>query len=199
MSAVRYAPFVSPLVLRRLSRLPDPVNSPEESSMSGVVLVADVSGFTSFTESLATGGPGGAETVKDALNACFGPLIEVVSAHGGEVLQFAGDAVVVLFPSADAADLTDAVSRAEAAARSVQQRVGTVAIKGHTTLRLRIGIGAGGFRNAVVGGVENRWFSLAGGDALSQALEYSTRAAAGETVISPAAQRWMVRRWIASR
>ena len=115
MSAVRYAPFVSPLVLRRLARVPSPVNAPEESLISGVILSADVSGFTSFTESLASGGPGGAETVKDALNACFGPLFEIVMSHGGDVLQFAGDAVVTLFPSVDPSDLTDAVSRAEAA------------------------------------------------------------------------------------
>jgi class 3 adenylate cyclase len=193
MSAVRYAPFISPLVLRRLARVPTPVSQPEESSLAGVILVADVSGFTSFTESLATAGPGGAETVKDALNACFGPLIEMVSAHGGDVLQFAGDAVIALFPSADPTDLTDAVSRAEAAARAVQQRVGSVAITGHATLRLRIGIGAGAIRNAVVGGVENRWFSLAGGDALGQAMEHVSRAAAGDTAVSPAAQRWMGR------
>jgi class 3 adenylate cyclase/tetratricopeptide (TPR) repeat protein len=193
MSAVRYAPFVSPLVLRRLARVPAPINAPEESSLAGVILVADVSGFTSFTESLSTAGPAGAETVKDALNACFGPLIEIVGSHGGDVLQFAGDAVVALFPSADQNDLTDAVARAEAAARAVQQRVGSVAIAGHATLRLRIGIGAGSIRNAVVGGVEDRWFSLAGGDALGQAMEQASRSAAGETSISPAAQRWMNR------
>ena len=193
MSAVRYAPFVSPLVLRRLARVPAPLNAPEESSLTGVILVADVSGFTSFTESLASVGAAGAETVKDALNASFGPLIEIVTSHGGDVLQFAGDAVVALFPSADPADLTDAVSRAEAAARAVHQRVGSVAITGHATLRLRIGVGAGAIRNAVVGGVENRWFSLAGGDALGQAMEQASRAPAGDTAISAAAQRWMNR------
>ncbi|TAK15249.1 MAG: adenylate/guanylate cyclase domain-containing protein [Acidobacteria bacterium] len=193
MSAVRYAPFVSPLIHRRLARVPTPVSSPEESSVAGAVLVADVSGFTAFTESLAAAGPGGAETVKDALNACFAPLIEIVVSHGGDVLQFAGDAVIALFPSIDADNLTDAVSRAEAAARAVQQRVGTVAIKGHATLRLRIGIAAGPLRHAIVGGALNRWFSVTGGDPLSHALEHAGRAAAGDTAIAPSAHRWLGR------
>ena len=114
--------------------------------LDGVVLMADVTGFTSLTESLSKNGPSGAETVKEVLNSCFGPLIDLVHSHGGDVLQFAGDAVLAFFPAPSAADLPDAAVRAQAASLAIQQRVGGVTMPGGAPLRLRIGLGAGSMR-----------------------------------------------------
>lgn len=191
ISVSRFAPFVSPLVHRRLAQSAALPTEPVERGFPGVVLLADVTGFTALTESLAGGGPAGAEAIKDVLNACFGPLINLVAAHGGDVVQFAGDAVLALFTPAAESDLGDATARAEAAALAIQQRVGSMATPGGTPLRLRIGIGAGTVRDAVVGGVENRWFSLVAGEALTHAVVAAHRAAAGETLMAPEARQWL--------
>ena len=77
--------------------------------MSAVIWYSDLRNSTMFSESLAS------ENYFDLLNAYFeataGPLV----AHGGEVLDFIGDAVLGIFPFETASDLHDAANRANAA------------------------------------------------------------------------------------
>ena len=63
------------------------------------VLFADISGFTHLTERLTERGPAGAEEVSRLLNTYFGQLIDLISAHGGEVVKFAGDALLAIWPA----------------------------------------------------------------------------------------------------
>src|SRR5207253_220571 len=74
---------------------------PSEQRLAAAVMLADVSGFTKLAERLAQRGPDGAEALTGHLNAYFGPLIELIHAAGGDVVKFAGDALVVLFPVGD--------------------------------------------------------------------------------------------------
>ena len=58
----------------------------------------DVSGFTKLSERLARrGGREGAEQLADAIGGCFEPLLTVAYAHGGALLKFGGDALLLLF------------------------------------------------------------------------------------------------------
>src|SRR3954454_18792442 len=86
--------FLPALLLRRLQGSAGTPLEPQEARILGVVLVADIAGFTTRTERLAEEGPEGAETVAETLNACLGRVLTVIAAHGGEVLHFAGDAAV---------------------------------------------------------------------------------------------------------
>eukprot|EP00808_Paulinella_micropora_P012952 g72044.t1 len=62
------------------------------------VLVADVSGFTKLNEKLRLKlGDKGAEQVMQHLNAYFTQLLDVVIAHGGDCIKFAGDALICIF------------------------------------------------------------------------------------------------------
>eukprot|EP00457_Paulinella_chromatophora_P000300 gb/GEZN01000300.1/.p1 GENE.gb/GEZN01000300.1/~~gb/GEZN01000300.1/.p1 ORF type:complete len:1587 (-),score=273.58 gb/GEZN01000300.1/:127-4887(-) len=62
------------------------------------VLVADVSGFTKLNERLRIKmGDKGAEQVTKHLNTYFTMLLDVVTAHGGDCIKFAGDALICLF------------------------------------------------------------------------------------------------------
>ena len=68
------------------------------------MLVADVSGFTALSEAVARAGAAGTERLSRTINEVFAPIVDLVHAHGGEVAQFVGDAVVAVFPGeADAA------------------------------------------------------------------------------------------------
>jgi len=58
---------------------------------------ADISGFTALSERLAAYGREGAEELTVLLNDCFGGMIAIVDDHGGDVLKFGGDALLVLF------------------------------------------------------------------------------------------------------
>ena len=69
--------------------------------VSGSLLSADISGFTALSERLAGIGRAGAEELTDLLNRCFDGMIATASRHGGDVLKFGGDALLILFTGAD--------------------------------------------------------------------------------------------------
>ena len=61
------------------------------------VVLADISGFTRLTESLASLGDKGSEMLTLKLNSYFGKMIDKVYAQGGDVVKFAGDALVIIW------------------------------------------------------------------------------------------------------
>lgn len=63
------------------------------------LLVADVSGFTKLNEAFAALGPGGVEQVTIHLNKYFTSILDIIQAHGGDTVKFAGDALIVIFTS----------------------------------------------------------------------------------------------------
>ena len=62
-----------------------------------VVLLADISGFTKLSERLSNMGNDGLECLSDTLNDYFGRMIDVIYAHGGDVIKFAGDALLAVW------------------------------------------------------------------------------------------------------
>ena len=86
-------PYLSALAVRTLAA--DPPGGFVE--VDGTLAFFDVSGFTPLTERLATVGRAGAEHINDVLNTVFTGLIDVVFKFGGDVLEFGGDAMVVLY------------------------------------------------------------------------------------------------------
>jgi class 3 adenylate cyclase/tetratricopeptide (TPR) repeat protein len=75
--------------------------APRHRQVEGSLVSADISGFTALSERLAGYGREGAEELTVLLNRCFGPMIEIVEARGGDVLKFGGDALLILFTGAD--------------------------------------------------------------------------------------------------
>ena len=66
-----------------------------------VCLFADISGFTALSEVMSQQfGVGGAAGLKKHLNQYFGLMVKIVMKHGGDVIKFAGDAMIVLWPPA---------------------------------------------------------------------------------------------------
>ena len=89
------------------------------------------------------------------LNEFFGVMIELVHAHGGDVVQFSGDALTVLWrvrseTTSDAADADapaseeEAVRLAAACASSMQVAIGTDARLRGGPLTMHMGLGCGG-------------------------------------------------------
>lgn len=89
--------FVPQQVLGRLARAP--LVEPEATGIHAAVLLLDLSGFSSTADRLAReGGADGVEELTALVNDVFEQLIETVHSHGGDVIRFAGDALLVLFP-----------------------------------------------------------------------------------------------------
>ena len=158
-----------------------PLPSSEDTSCA--VLFADISGFTSLTERLARKGAVGAEELTAALNRYFGELIDIVSDFGGDVLKFAGDALLATFEDSVAgADLRDACARAAAASVAIQNGLRDFPEVEGTKLSLKIALAAGDLRMLHLGGVFGRCELLMVGDPLKEPGDANDLAGPGDII-----------------
>ena len=88
--------YVPTLVMRRLATNMDAVALPIGEDFPAAIIFADITGFTRLAERLARRGPDGAEELSRLLNAYFSQMIEQVTAHGGDIVTFAGDGLLAL-------------------------------------------------------------------------------------------------------
>ena len=84
------APYVPQLLLR----WPHGV---VHQTRHGSMVSADISGFTALSERLAAKGREGSEELTAIVNGCFTGMIDDCDRHGGDVLKFGGDALLVFF------------------------------------------------------------------------------------------------------
>jgi class 3 adenylate cyclase/tetratricopeptide (TPR) repeat protein len=182
--------YVPALTLRRFAADPNPLGAPEQDCFPAALLFADISGFTALTERLAQHGPAGAEELSDLLNAYFEQMIALISAHGGDVVKFAGDALIALWTTDAADNLAAAALRTVQCSLAVQSALNEYDAAEGLRLALRVGIGAGEVVTMYVGGVNNRWELLIAGAPVDQMSGAEQQAHPGEVVLSPEA--WML-------
>jgi class 3 adenylate cyclase/tetratricopeptide (TPR) repeat protein len=194
------ASYIPNLVLQRLAAQPAVPAEPSSERFAATVLAADISGFTALTEHLAHDGPAGAEALSNIINDYFGQLIDLLTAHGGDVVEFTGDGLIALWPATPAPGtmtengdttglLRTTVQRAAQAGLAVQQSLGGYRLDEHIAIALRIGIGVGEVLVATVGGVRQRWELLFAGDPLVQVSTAGQHAVPGDVVLSAEAWR----------
>jgi class 3 adenylate cyclase/tetratricopeptide (TPR) repeat protein len=181
--------YLPPVVIRHL--LAEPERTPHLANTDAAVFFADVSGFTSLTEQLARLGPEGAEELTRVLNAYFGQLIEIITRHGGEVIKFAGDALLALWIVTPDEDLAAKTRRAAHCGLEVQARLRDYVTTGLVAapLHLRVGIGAGEIYEAHLGGRLGKWEYVVAGEPLSQMSVAEHQAQPGDVVLSATAWR----------
>jgi len=187
---VSYAPA---LITRRLAADPAPITAPLLERFPAVALFADVSGFTPLTERISQRGPQGVEELSRLLNAYFGQLIDVITAHGGDIVKFAGDALLALWPVTDlpAEGFAQPTAAAYAAVLSAVQCASTAqrVLQGfeatEARLSLRMGVGVGEALLEHLGGKYGRWHLLVAGDLLPQVTAVEKQAEPGEVIVTP--------------
>ncbi|MEO8385106.1 MAG: adenylate/guanylate cyclase domain-containing protein, partial [Betaproteobacteria bacterium] len=164
-------------------------NEPVAERFPAALLFADVSGFTSLTERLAAGGPAGTEHLTQILNLYFGRIIDIVEYWGGDVVKFAGDALIVLWPAPDGAGapLALATRSATACALQLQRELNNYDVGGDLRLSMKISIGAGTVICSHLGGVYERWEFLLAGSPLEQVGIANGMASPGDVMLSAAA------------
>ena len=90
--------FVPTVIRERALLGPDTLNAAGLKEHVAGVLFADVSGFTALTETLSQRGDEGAEELTRLLNRYFGIIIDTIELAGGDILKFAGDALLAVWP-----------------------------------------------------------------------------------------------------
>ncbi|HSQ39190.1 MAG TPA: adenylate/guanylate cyclase domain-containing protein, partial [Anaerolineales bacterium] len=197
------ASFVPKLIQERSIHDASPISSPVSEEFEAVVLFADISGFTALTEKLAKRGPVGVETLARILNEYFGRLIDIIHDYGGDVVKFAGDAIISIWPLASstpfdpfrAAGTAGPASgepyrqfclRAAECALEVRRNLLNYQTE-ESTLYLKLALSAGQITQTHVGGIFNRWeFALTGLPLVELGVANSL-AKAGDILLSPSA------------
>ncbi|UPT88431.1 hypothetical protein HAP41_0000004670 [Bradyrhizobium barranii subsp. apii] len=88
--------FASKLLYQELAEGED-VEGSRFRGIDGIVLFVDIVDSTSMTDAVAATGPDGAERLGGVLNDYFRGVIDVVLAHGGDVVGIDGDAAIALW------------------------------------------------------------------------------------------------------
>jgi class 3 adenylate cyclase/tetratricopeptide (TPR) repeat protein len=178
-----FSAFVPDVLLERLLS-GRPAARDEAEPLLAACFFADLAGFTAMADRLAEQGSQGPEQLTEVLDHVFGTLIDHVLRHGGDVLRFAGDAILVLWPAASEAALPRAVHRSLACARAalasplVHPRLPGV------SLQLRIGVDAGELRLLRLGGLLDRWEYVVTGQPLRRMGLAAERAEPGQVIVA---------------
>ena len=143
-------------------------------------MFADMSGYTSMSESFAALGAAGAEELGGLLNAHFEAAIAVVERFGGSVGKFGGDALSAIFPFDERPDAPGravgcalAIQTGMARFRSMETSVGTF------DLRCKIGLAIGEVLAATVSAASGRSEWILAGSAIDRCGEAEQRSAPG--------------------
>jgi class 3 adenylate cyclase len=145
--------------------------------------------FTPLAEQLAKQGPAGAEKLSEILNDYFQSLIALISDRGGDIVKFAGDALMAIWldDNDEGEGLHTAVLRASQCALEIQRRLGKYESKENLRLSLHICISAGQVTGMHVGGYRSKWHYVLTGEPLNQLAPAIHEAQAGDVVLSPEA------------
>jgi class 3 adenylate cyclase len=205
----------------KIKQAKEPSNNMER--FEGAVIFADVSGFSNLgdllerkerealvqsgTDNSSSVGPSAAEGLATFLGIEVEKMVEVVTRGGGDVIKFAGDCVIAVFPAEDYLDLEKdldyaytalALATGQAARVSVQmvnkqkQVVARAQEKRYeddisrlvAELNIHVAIGSGMVYGYHVGGVDRKWEYLIDGPVMSQVRSADGDAGAGEVALS---------------
>ncbi|MBN1890721.1 MAG: AAA family ATPase [Thermoflexales bacterium] len=179
------ASYVPALIVRRLAADPRPLNGPLVERFPAAVMFTDISGFTPLAERLSRHGPAGTEHLSRALNDYFGQLIDLVVAHGGDVIKFAGDGLLTLWQGQP---LPESTLRAAQCGLAIQAALHNYEAGEGVRLTTRVGVGAGQVSSVHAGGVYGRWEFLVAGPPLTQMGIANHLAQPGQVALS--AEAW---------
>ena len=168
--------YVPRALLRHLVAAPDEL----ARTLDGTVVLADLSGFTRLSERLARKGNEGAEHLVDTINCCFSALLADAYAHGGSMLKFGGDALLLWF---DGDEHPGRACASAFAMRGTLRRVGRIqAGSTNVVLRMSVGVHSGSYDTFLVGGSHREY--LIAGPAASTVVAMDTGAASGQILLS---------------
>jgi len=119
---------------------------------TGSLMFTDLSGFTRLMEANSGSGRAGAQNLLKVLNDYFATMIEIVSKSGGDLLEFTGDALLVLFDAKEKSnDTAQAVKAGLRMQRAMEKFAEIETPQGSLHLGMRVGIHRGRFLIADIG------------------------------------------------
>lgn len=134
-------------------------------SFEGVCLIVDISGFTRLSGAFCAQGKVGIDGLQKIVNGYMGLLVEIIYEYGGDVIKFAGDALICVFEPVHTVHRDVAMFRICLNALLCAWTLKDVCT---SELTAHIAVGLGDICFGVLGGVNNRWEFLVSGPCMSQ-------------------------------
>jgi class 3 adenylate cyclase len=75
--------------------------TPSSFFFNGICLLVDISGFTRLSGNFCALGKNGIDDLQKATNGYMGRLVEAIYRYGGDIIKFAGDAIICVFLDQD--------------------------------------------------------------------------------------------------
>ncbi|MEJ8852538.1 AAA family ATPase [Variovorax rhizosphaerae] len=147
-----------------------------------VVLLVDIAESSPLTERFEAEGPHGAERLNTVLDRYFGEVFDIVAAHGGDVVQVEGDAVLALWRDDRVPD--DPASRAARAAIALREAFDGRPLMFDVVLRHRIALAAGPITAISFQNQGERGFLLVTGAPIHDMAELAHAGDPGEIVMT---------------
>ena len=175
-------------VPRYLLDLSPTPGEPHGELLRGSFIFADVTGFTALTGELSKRGTEGREEMNRLMNDLFGALLDPLLTSGGDLLIFAGDAVLACFPAQpDLPEGEDARWATRTALRLIKAIADFAHIQtpyGNFSLTMSAGVERGQAFAAVVG-TRKRMELLISGGPVQGAMRVEGKAKPGQVFVGP--------------
>eukprot|EP00163_Fabomonas_tropica_P031912 TRINITY_DN777_c0_g2_i1.p1 TRINITY_DN777_c0_g2~~TRINITY_DN777_c0_g2_i1.p1 ORF type:complete len:1257 (-),score=310.59 TRINITY_DN777_c0_g2_i1:2230-6000(-) len=179
--------FMSESNLRHLISIVDSGHTevrPSHHMKPMCLMFADISGFTALTETLTREGGVGLELLTSHLNAYFGDIIDIISSSGGDIVQFAGDALIAVWRANHREALKEEIAKTVNAAMTIQNAMSGYVTEAGFPLSLHVNIGAGDISMLNLGGVGDQFVFLMAGDPFQQVGRAEDEAPPGSVHLS---------------
>uniref|UniRef100_A0A8C8XAY2 Adenylate cyclase type 10 n=1 Tax=Panthera leo TaxID=9689 RepID=A0A8C8XAY2_PANLE len=179
-------------IVRIAAHLPDLIVygdfSPERPSVDyfdGVLMFVDISGFTAMTEKFSTAMymDRGAEQLVEILNHYISAIVEKVLIFGGDILKFAGDALLALW-KVERRQLKNIITVVIKCSLEIHGLFETQESEEGLDVRVKIGLAAGHITMLVFGD-ETRNFFLVIGQAVDDVRLAQNMAQMNDVILSP--------------
>ncbi|XP_013185983.2 adenylate cyclase type 10 [Amyelois transitella] len=130
--------------------LMDNFDSGNPKRFVGVLLMADVSGYTALSEKY-NNLKGGTYRLTVTLNTYLGSLTELIYSHGGDIIKFAGDAFLALWKTDKRTFLSHTIHTVIACALVIQHSFASYETDVKVNLKVKLAISAGNLLFAPIG------------------------------------------------
>ena len=182
-------PFVSDLAFRSIvTRKSESAVCFDPYTCEAAVLFVDLSGYSKITSAISHKG---AHAISSAVNAYLDRLLEIIDRYGGDVIKFAGDAVLVVWAgnAGDDDELEYNLLCASKCALELQKQAGEHPVKGtEYSFRIHCGLCCGMIESEIFAAASHihmqRLFHSVSGQPLIDISELVDLAKSGEIAIS---------------
>ena len=181
------ASFVPRVVRQRLDVLTLHEGTEHSFDLSGAVLFADIAGFTGVVERFGEQGAFGTETLGRLLNQHFSAVNAIVHRHGGDIFNYVGDAVLVIWPNA----LLGCNASAQAATTAASEIANLITEVAGVSLHMRVAIAMGTMRGMILGGHQAKWTWIASGEPVDFVTHQYHEINPGDVIVDRSMADWL--------